>query len=108
VAELVPLLLAGVVILSLVLFVARPPAVFVVAVRGGTTRAGRGKVTDAFLAAVTEVCREFGVSAGEVRGVARGERISLRFSAGFPPAARQRLRNWWAMSGWSARPGARR
>lgn len=107
-AELVPLLLAGAVILSLLWFVARPPAVFVVTVRGGTARPGRGKVTDVFLAAVAEVCREFGVSAGEVRGVARGGRISLRFSASFPPAARQRLRNWWAMSGWAARPGARR
>jgi hypothetical protein len=31
----------------------------------------------------------------------------LWFSPGIPRPARQRLRNWWAMSGWSARPGRR-
>ena len=57
------------------------------------------------LVLVAEVCAEFALRAGEVRGVARGRRIALSFSSGFPPVARQRLRNWWAMSGWSAKPG---
>jgi hypothetical protein len=80
----------------------KPPAVFVVRVRAGAPEATQGTVTAAFLAAVAEVCREFNLSAGEVRGVARGRRIALRFSSHFSNAARQRLRNWWAMSGWSA------
>lgn len=94
--------------IALAWLVARPPAVFVVKVRHGLSARARGKVTDAFLAAVTEVCREFDVNAAEVRGVARGERIALHFSSSWPQAARQRLRNWWAISGWSAQPRSRR
>lgn len=82
--------------------VSKPPAVFVVRVRAGAPESTLGTVTAGFLGAVADVCREFGLSSGEVRGVARGRRIALRFSSHFPSAARQRLRNWWAMSGWSA------
>ncbi|QJW99441.1 DUF3634 family protein [Frigoriglobus tundricola] len=83
-------------------FVAKPDAVFVVRVRAGHAEATAGTVTTAFCAAVVDVCQEFGVRAGQVRGVARGRRIALRFSTHFPPAAQQRLRNWWAVYGWSA------
>jgi hypothetical protein len=106
-SELYLLLLAGMA-LMVAWFVARPPALFVVTVRDGLALAKRGKVTDAFLAAVVEVCREFDVSAAEVRGVAHSSRIALHFSSSLPEAARQRLRNWWAMSGWSANPRSHR
>src|SRR5262249_50579626 len=90
----------------------KPEAVFVVRVSGGNAKSTHGTVTAAFLAAVEDVCREFGIASCELRGVARGRRIALRFSGQFPPAARQRLRNWWAQSGWSApqrpRPRPRR
>jgi Protein of unknown function (DUF3634) len=85
--------------------VARPDAEFIVAVKGGEATARNGKVTEAFLATVADVCAEFGVATGEIRGVARGKLIALKFSSGLPEGARQRLRNWWAMSGWAA-PGA--
>jgi hypothetical protein len=94
------LVLAG--IAAAVWYCTKPPAVFVVRVRDGNPEATHGTVTGAFLAAVTDVCREFGITVGEVYGVARVRRISLRFSAHFPGQARQRLRNWWALSGWSA------
>ena len=87
---------------GVVWFCTKPPAVFVVRVRGGAPEAVHGTVTAGFLGAVADVCREFNLSAGEVRGVARGRRIALRFSSHFPSAARQRLRTWWALSGWSA------
>lgn len=99
--ELLPVLVLAIVAAA-VWFGTRPPAVFVVRVRGGSPEATRGTVTAAFLAAVADVCGEFRMSSGAVRGVARGRRIALRFSGHFPPAARQRLRNWWALSGWSA------
>lgn len=83
--------------------VAQPQAVFIVTVRAGAATARKGKVTENFLAAVREVCAEFGVTACEIRGVARGKRISLRFRGAFPEAARQRLRNWWVLSGWAAK-----
>ena len=94
------LVLAG--IAAAVWYCTKPPAVFVVRVRDGKPEAIHGTVTGAFLATVADVCRDFGISVGEVYGVARGRRISLRFSSHLPPAARQRLRNWWALSGWSA------
>jgi hypothetical protein len=94
------LVLAGVA--SAVWFFGKPDAVFVVRVRAGQAEATPGNVTAAFLAAVVGVCAEFGLQSAEVRGVARGRRIALRFSTNFPPAARQRLRNWWAEYGWTA------
>jgi hypothetical protein len=87
-------------IAAAVWFFAKPPALFVVHVRAGNAEATHGNVTAAFLTAVAEVCAEFAIQSAEVRGVARGRRISLRFSSNFPPAACQRLRNWWAQSGW--------
>jgi hypothetical protein len=78
---------------------------FVVRVRGGEPAALRGTVTPAFLACVRDVCAEFGVASATVRGAIRGRRISLDFSREMPPAAQQRLRNWWAASGWPWRPG---
>jgi hypothetical protein len=107
VGELLPFLVVALVVAAAGWFAARPPAVFVVRVRAGQPEATHGKVTGAFLAAVAEVCREFKVQTGEIRGVAWGRRIRLWFSPGIPRPARQRLRNWWAMSGWSARPGRR-
>ena len=90
---------------GLVWLAQRPPCTFVVRVAAGGPRAVRGTVTAAFLAAVREVCARHGVTWAEVRGEPRGQRIALVFSRSLPPAARQQLRNWWAMSGWPA-PGA--
>jgi hypothetical protein len=102
----VALLVGGALVVAWI--VAQPQAEFVVAVRNGVATPRKGKVTDGFLSAVTGVCEEFGVTTCEIRGVARGKLISLRFSSTIPEAARQRLRNWWAMSGWSAKSATRR
>ena len=107
-SEALPYVVIAVVLAAAAWAAANPPAVFVVRVRDGVPRATKGTVTGPFLAAVAEVFQEFRLRAGEVRGVARGSRITLRFSANVPPAARQRLRNWWSVSGWSARPRRRR
>jgi hypothetical protein len=107
VAELLPIVLTLGVVLLIAWRVAWPPAVFVVRVRDAKPFAVNGKVTDLFLTAVAEVFDEFQIRAGEVRGIARGDRIALTFSPTIPRPARQRLRNWWAMSGWSARPARR-
>ena len=102
----VALLVGGALVVAWI--VAQPQAEFIVAVRNGVGSAKKGKVTDGFLAAVAEVCTEFGVTNCEIRGVARGKLISLRFSSTLPETARQRLRNWRAMSGWSAKSACRR
>jgi len=101
--EIYLLFLAGG-LLAIAWLVARPPAVFVVTVSDGAPNVKRGKVTEAFLRVVEEVCREFDVKTAEIRGVARGPRIALHFSSRLPLLCRQRLRNWWAISGWSAKP----
>jgi len=85
----------------------QPAAIFVVRLRDGLPQPVKGTVTPAFLDAVREVCQQCGVQAGTVKGLARGRRISLAFSRRLPPEARQRLRNWWAISGWPA-PAPRR
>jgi hypothetical protein len=107
VSELYLLLLASVA-LVVAGFVSRPPTVFTVDIRHGLARTRRGTVTDAFLSVVTDICREFDVTTADIRGVARGSRIALQFSASVPESARQRFRNWWAMSGWSATSRSRR
>jgi hypothetical protein len=84
---------------------ARPPAVFVVRIRDGRPKATYGKVTDAFLSEVAELCRDLDVAAGEIRGVARGRNLGLWFSRELPGSYRQRLRNWWALSGWRCGTG---
>ena len=99
-SELLVLVILGVALV--VWLVSKPDAVFVVRVRAGHAEATTGTATTAFRVAVEDVCQEFGVRAGEVRGVARGRRIALRFSTHFPPVAQQRLRNWWTEYGWPA------
>jgi hypothetical protein len=84
---------------------ARPSAVFVVQIRAGRPTTSRGRITEAFRIVVAEVFAEFALSTGEIRGVPRGRRIALWFSSNIPPAACQRLRNWWLLSGWPARSG---
>jgi hypothetical protein len=98
---IVVLIVVGV--LAFCLF-AKPHAVFVIRIRNGAPLATHGKVTDAFLSTIEELCEEQGIQSGELRGVPRGRRISLWFSRGLPNSFCQRLRNWWAISGWLAGP----
>jgi hypothetical protein len=84
---------------------AKPQAVFVVRIQGGRPAATQGKVTRAFLDAVADVFQEFGLEAGEIRGVPRERAVALWFSSGIPPDAQQRIRNWWGISGWSTKAG---
>jgi len=70
---------------------------FVIRVRDGTPAARRGVVTSKFLAACGDVLRDHGVSRCTIRGFKNGDRISLRFSPGVPDAARQGVRNVWAV-----------
>jgi Protein of unknown function (DUF3634) len=81
----------------------QPPCLFVVTIRSGVPVATNGTVTPAFLLRVREVVGEYRITTGTVSGIAdRGRRIRLTFSTSIPAMARQKLRNWWVESGWSA------
>lgn len=101
-----------VVVLALIVLVlfwrgAGRSAVFIVRVQGGKAVRESGQVTGAFLSAVSEICRDAQLSAGEIRGVPRGGRLTLQFSGEFPPEVRQHLLNLWANQGWSHQPQRR-
>ena len=80
----------------------QPRCAFVVRITDGIPRISQGTATPALLAEVRELCAQHGIQRGTVRGLVRGKLISLAFSRDIPPAAQQQLRNWWAISGWSA------
>jgi hypothetical protein len=69
--------------------------VFEIVIEGGVARARRGKLAEAFLAIVTEACRESGLTRGWIGGVRQGRQVRLRFSRHFSQALKQRLRNEW-------------
>ncbi len=100
---LVKLAVVGLVV-WLVWLAFQPRCAFVLRVAEGRARAVQGKATRALLAQVEEICAQHGVRRAVVRGVVRGRRIALAFSRDIPPSGQQQLRNWWALSGWSARP----
>src|SRR5947209_1748159 len=85
----------------------QPRCAFVVKVKAGEARTARGVVTPAFLEQVREVCSRHAVQRGTIRGIIRGHGISLGFDRHIPPGGQQQLRNWWALSGWTARPPER-
>jgi hypothetical protein len=92
------------VLVAVVWMALQPRCAFVIRIAHGIPRPVRGKVTAAFLEQVREVCQQNGVKRGTVRGLIRGRRIALGFSRNIPPGGQQRLRNWWANSGWAAKP----
>jgi len=71
---------------------------FLVRIHGDAIEIVKGKVGADFLAAVSEVCREQGITSGWIGGVKRGKSVALRFSNNIPPNCQQRLRNIWFTS----------
>lgn len=80
----------------------RPRPLFTVRLAGGQPSAAEGTVTPAFLARLREIAATHRIVDAEVTGFAHEGLIRLDFSHHVPEAARQQLRNWWAMHGWSA------
>jgi hypothetical protein len=101
--NLLVLVLVVVVVAGIWLF-AKLPVIFVIRIHQGFPVASRGKVTEAFLVEIAQLCRELEIVSGEIRGIVQGNRIALRFSKELPGSFCQRLRNWWAISGWPPKP----
>jgi hypothetical protein len=94
--------IVGVLVLLAVVFswrVAAGGRVFVIRIRSRVPFLVRGKVSQAFVVELTEVLQRHGVRHGTIYGARRRGTVGLGFSRGIPPAARQALRNVWAMHG---------
>ena len=80
----------------------RPRFLFRVRIVDGQPADVEGAVTRAFLARLRDAAADHGLSDAEITGYEHEGAIRLKFSRNTPPAARQQIRNWWAMHGWSA------
>ncbi|HKI16519.1 MAG TPA: DUF3634 family protein [Isosphaeraceae bacterium] len=85
-----------------------PQCTFVVRIRDGVPGLTRGKVSQAFLQEIAEVCARHGVREGVVRGIKKADRIGLSFSDGLPAPCQQQLRNLWHLSARMSPPPTRR
>ncbi len=83
---------------------AQPRPLFTVRVVDGKPQAKVGTVTPAFMERIREVAVANEIIQGKVSGFPQGTLVQLRFSPQFTESARQQLRNWWAVHGWSAPP----
>jgi len=73
--------------------------VFVIRVRNRVPFLTTGKVSQAFVVELADVLQRHGVRGGSIYGVRRRGAVMLGFSRDIPQAARQALRNVWAMHG---------
>ena len=71
---------------------------FTIVVKHGNAHRQAGRVTAAFVAAVSEICQTSGIERGWVGGVRREKIIGLRFSHEFPRPVQQRIRNEWQIA----------
>ena len=74
-----------------------PRPAFLIRIKGGRPTVARGPVDPDFLDAVADLCRRHGIGSGTIRGVRRGELVSLAFSPSIPRQAHQPLRNVWVL-----------
>jgi len=80
-------------VLAAIWYAAQPRPRFVIRVRNGMTEVVRGKTTESVRKAVSDVCRENGVTSGKISGLAHGKRIRLKCSRSIPAGCQQQLRN---------------
>jgi hypothetical protein len=80
----------------------RPRPIFTVTIAAGRPATVDGTVTPAFLTRVREMAAAHGVADAVIAGFEYDGVIRLHFSRDVPEAARQQMRNWWAMHGWKA------
>src|SRR5262245_17237844 len=95
-----PAILAfAVVALGLLVYAVWPRAEFVLRIREGKVRVGRGKPPPHFVHECEQLCETWNVQSGAVKGIRRGRRIRLDFSRAVPEEHHQRFRNLWGLYG---------
>ena len=80
-------------VVAAIWYAAQPRPKFVIRIRNGTAEVVRGKTTESARKAISEVCRQNGVTSGTLSGLAHGRRIRLKCSGGIPAGCQQQLRN---------------
>ena len=87
-----PLIIVGTVVAG-VLYLARPPVVFVIRYRKGIARVVRGRLTEVHLASIREICRENEVTSGTITALPHGKRARMKFSGDISQGCQQQIRN---------------
>lgn len=80
-------------VLAAIWYAAQPRPKFVIRLRNGTAEVVQGKTTESLRRAVSDVCRENGVTSGKISGLAHGKRIRLKCSRNITSGCQQQLRN---------------
>ena len=80
-------------VLVAVWYAAQPRPKFVIRIRNGAADVVRGKTTESVRKAVSDVCRQNGVTSGTISGLTHGKRIRLKCSRTIPAGCQQQLRN---------------
>ena len=74
-------------------YLLRPRPAFVIRIRGGVAKVVRGKTTAFILNAVSDVCRQNGVTSAAISGLPHGKRLRLKCSSNISVGCQQQLRN---------------
>ncbi len=90
------IVLVGLATLAVIMYF-RPGTVFVIRVREGKVQVVRGKVSRSFVADCERLAGEGRLCEGVIRGVIRGDGVSLSFSRTISPGIRQQLLNIWQL-----------
>jgi len=78
----------------ILLYVAlRPPVVFQIKYHNGASRVSRGRLTEARLASIREICGQNGIRSGTITALPAGKRVRMKFSGDFSPGCQQQVRN---------------
>lgn len=75
----------------------RPVPALVLRIDHGKVSVRRGKVPGRFVGECQQICTDWKISAGTVKGFRVAGRVSLRFSREIPPEHHQRFRNAWGI-----------
>ncbi|MBS0205330.1 MAG: DUF3634 family protein [Planctomycetes bacterium] len=73
-------------------WLARPNVVFQIRYRRGIPKVVRGRLTDATLNAIDEICRQNSVKSGTITAMP-GKRVRMKFTSDIPPGCQQQIRN---------------
>lgn len=90
--DIVVILLIAVGILYGMGRMARPQVNFQIRYRGGIPKVVRGRITDAMLKSIDEICQQNSVKQGTITAFP-GKRVRMTFTSDIPSGCQQQIRN---------------